>query len=180
MEQINALEQSLAQANLSVKNSNHTGTGDNYFRRNYNPGSNQYTGGRGGGRGRGCGGQNTNSNHAAVQCQVCNKYGHTAVTCYHQFDHAYQAPSKQKMAALIAHPSTINDPAWYPDSGATNHLINDITSMTVRGEYNGNEQVQVGNGAGLAITHIGNSKFSSYSRPLQLKNVLRVPIGRES
>lgn len=32
------------------------------------------------------------------QCQVCNKYRYTALTCYHQFDHANQASSKTQMA----------------------------------------------------------------------------------
>jgi histone deacetylase 1/2 len=35
--------------------------------------------------------------------------------------------------------------------------------------------VQVANGAGLSITHIGHSQITGSSRPLLLKNILRVP-----
>ncbi|KAH0642053.1 hypothetical protein KY290_033656 [Solanum tuberosum] len=27
--------------------------------------------------------------------------------------------------------------AWYPDSGATNHLTNDLNNVTIRGDYSG-------------------------------------------
>ena len=41
------------------------------------------------------------------------------------------------------------DPNWYNDTGATNHITSDLDRLTVRERYNGGEQVQVDNGAGL-------------------------------
>lgn len=41
--------------------------------------------------------------------------------------------------------------------------------------YGGKDQVQVANGAGLSISHVGQSALSGSSRPLYLRNVLHVP-----
>ena len=71
------------------------------------------------------------------------------------------------MAAFIAQPNTVSDPAWYPDSGATNHLTNYLNNVTIRGDYSGNDQIVVDNGTGLPISHIGDSKlllFETISR----------------
>lgn len=43
------------------------------------------------------------------------------------------------METFIAEPNTVSDPAWYPDSEATNHLSNDLNNVTIRGDYSGNE-----------------------------------------
>ena len=34
------------------------------------------------------------------QCQVCNKYGHSALKCYHRFNPWFQAPISQPQAHL--------------------------------------------------------------------------------
>ncbi|KAL5729259.1 hypothetical protein ACHQM5_002234 [Ranunculus cassubicifolius] len=47
------------------------------------------------------------------------------------------------------------DPNWYLDSSATNHMSSDAGSFTSRSEYNGDNQVQLGNGDFLPITHTG-------------------------
>uniref|UniRef100_A0A3Q7GJS1 Reverse transcriptase Ty1/copia-type domain-containing protein n=1 Tax=Solanum lycopersicum TaxID=4081 RepID=A0A3Q7GJS1_SOLLC len=39
------------------------------------------------------------------------------------------------METFIAEPNTVSDPAWYPDSEATNHLSNDLNNVTIRGDY---------------------------------------------
>lgn len=54
----------------------------------------QENGGRSGGGGkkgcgRGQGGRSHWQNSGRPQCQVCNKYGHTAWQCYHKFDQAF-------------------------------------------------------------------------------------------
>ncbi|KAH0743141.1 hypothetical protein KY290_031134 [Solanum tuberosum] len=59
-----------------------------------------------------------------------------------------QTSTNTQMAAFIAKPNTISDPAWYPDSGATNHLTNDLNNVNIRGDYSGNEQIVVGSGNG--------------------------------
>ncbi|GKC14417.1 retrotransposon protein, putative, ty1-copia subclass, partial [Tanacetum coccineum] len=67
------------------------------------------------------------------------------------------------------------DTNWYLDTGATDHLTSDLDCLTVQERYHGKDQVQVENGAGLSISHIGHSIIPGLSRPLALKNVLYVP-----
>lgn len=125
LEQMISLEQGLGQVNLSAKQSNNP-KNDNNKPTSFN--NNQVYGGRsrrGQGRGR-----NTNSSNQN-QCQVCNKFGHSTLNCYHHFDHAYQVLSKSHMAVVIAQPSAVGDSNWYPDSGATYHLTNDMQNIAV-------------------------------------------------
>lgn len=93
---------------------------------------------------------------------------------YHCFDHSYQAASKTQMTAYIAQPNLVLDPAWYPDSGSTNHLTNDLNNLTLKGNYNGTDQILIGNGVALHISHIGDSTLLSSSKDLHHKNILFV------
>ncbi|XP_015167476.1 uncharacterized protein [Solanum tuberosum] len=177
LESLNLIEQGLAQVNLTIRNSNTSQKKENGFRKNTISNNNNGRFGRGRGRGRGRYNMGHGQSHnptGSSQCQVCNKYGHTTLTCYHRFNHAYQTSSNTQMATFIAQPNTVSDPAWYPDFGATNHLTNDLNNVTIRGDYSGNEQIVVGNGTGLPIYHIGDSKLLSSSRSQHLKNILFV------
>lgn len=70
----------------------------------------------------------------------------------------------------------ITNPAWYPDTGATNHITSDFGNLTLgMKEYRGFDQVHVGNGQGLPIHHIGSSYISSPSYYFVLSNILHVP-----
>ncbi|KAF3951345.1 hypothetical protein CMV_022993 [Castanea mollissima] len=61
------------------------------------------------------------------------------------------------------------------DTGATNHLTSDLSNLNLQSEeYVGTDQIHVGNGAGLAITHIGSSSLPSSSKSFILQNVLHV------
>ncbi|XP_075099023.1 uncharacterized protein LOC142175915 [Nicotiana tabacum] len=169
------------QANFSARNSNANtnpnSRGDGGYKRYSNS---NYSGGGRSGRGHGRRGRSDNGAHGQnsngpSQCQVCNKFGHTVLNCYHRFDHAYQAASKIHMAAYIAHPNILSDPTWYPDSVATNHLTNDLNNLILKGDYTGTNQILVGNGTGLHISLICESKLMSSSKELHLKNILYVP-----
>ncbi|GKE43776.1 retrovirus-related pol polyprotein from transposon TNT 1-94 [Tanacetum coccineum] len=77
-------------------------------------------------------------------------------------------------AAFAATPTYQVDPNWYTDTGATDHITNDLDKLTLKEKYNGMEQVQVGNGAGLSISSIGHSKIPTHKSSLRLSNVLHV------
>ena len=64
---------------------------------------------------------------------------------------------------------------WYPDSGATHHVTNDVQSLTDPAFYQGTDQLQVGNGSGLIIRSTGSSSLIKRSHPLKLVNILHVP-----
>lgn len=67
---------------------------------------------------------------------------------------------------------------WYLDSSASNHVTHDFGNLNIAGEYQENENLQVGNGTGLEILHIGDSVLKSHSQPSHaflLKSLLHVP-----
>jgi len=72
----------------------------------------------------------------------------------------------------------MDDPLWYPDSGATHHITKDPTVYSSKHPYHGTETVIMGNGSGLSIANIGFTSFSSPSthKSLVLKNPLHVPL----
>lgn len=91
-------------------------------------------------------------------------------------NHGYQAPyiptSSQSEYGFDGRSTT----SWYPDSGATNHISNDLSNLNSSSEYNGGNSLQMGNGCSIKISHIGQSTFfASNSRPLILKDLFHVP-----
>lgn len=89
-----------------------------------------------GGRGRGTGGKS-----------ICGVYGHDALRCYSRFNHAIQ-PETSNRAAHFSNTSDnyTADANWYMDSGATDHMTNDMERLHTHEAYKGNEQIQVANG----------------------------------
>ncbi|MBA0823951.1 hypothetical protein Goarm_020644, partial [Gossypium armourianum] len=114
---------------------------------------------RGRGRGR--------SSSTRFQCQLCGKIGHLVDRCYYRFDSSYKStnmrpppqanvclssppvPSMTVSAsqphAMLATPDTVEDPAWYPDSGATHHLTHSVESLGDNTSRSGPGRVYVGN-----------------------------------
>ncbi|KAL0551127.1 hypothetical protein IC582_010209 [Cucumis melo] len=102
------------------------------------------------GRGRGRGNKPT--------CQVCGKYGHSALICYDRYNkevagnvnqnrgfnpnqngkqiHADAFITTQKSSSL-ATPETVVDTNWYVDSGATNHVTSDHSNLWNIDDYSG-------------------------------------------
>ncbi|XP_052291664.1 uncharacterized protein LOC127900554 [Citrus sinensis] len=70
----------------------------------------------------------------------------------------------------------IEDPAWYIDSGATNHITNDSGKLLDLKPYVGTDKLLVGNGSALHIKHIGSVLLATTTnKPLCLNRVLHVP-----
>jgi histone deacetylase 1/2 len=67
------------------------------------------------------------------------------------------------------------DTNWYIDSGATDHITGDLEKLTVRERYNGHDQVHTASGAGMNISHIGQSTYHTPHRNFHLKNILHIP-----
>lgn len=69
------------------------------------------------------------------------------------------------MAATFATPDMLNDSAWFPDSGVSNHVTNDNSNLASSSNYHGHEQVHMGDGTCVPIKHIGHSSFQSPFNP---------------
>ena len=184
------LSSSIGSADLQSPNVN-LAFNSNYKKHNQGFNRSGARGGRGSLRGSGRGNGRVYTNHSAGNkpiCQVCGKSGHTALRCYHRFDLSFQHSSevvntvgdqsKSANQVSFASPESVNDPAWYVDSGATDHVTNDLENLSVRADYKGKGKLTVGNGSQLPILHVGaNSLISSNrcSKPITLTKILHVP-----
>lgn len=87
-----------------------------------------------------------NNKKQSVVCQYCNKSGHSVRACYkiHGFPNRPRLPSAH--AAQIVGPSYPTPPSWIFNSGASHHITNDLNNLSIKGEHNGNDCLQVVNG----------------------------------
>jgi hypothetical protein len=61
------------------------------------------------------------------------------------------------------------------DTRAIDHITSNLERLTTKEKYTGTDQIQVANGAGLSISHIGHSSITGLDRPLYLKNIPFAP-----
>ena len=61
------------------------------------------------------------------------------------------------------------------DSGASHHVTNDLHNLSLYSDYRGPDEILVGDGSSLHISHIGSTKLITSQKPLALSNVLHVP-----
>jgi hypothetical protein len=66
------------------------------------------------------------------------------------------------------------DNDWYADSGTTDHITSELDKLAVHDKYNGTEKVHTASGAGMEISHTGNSFIHTSTCTLELCNVLHV------
>ncbi|KAL1219597.1 Retrovirus-related Pol polyprotein from transposon RE1 [Cardamine amara subsp. amara] len=97
-----------------------------------------------------------------VRCQLCGVHGHSAKWC----------PQLSSLShAMPPHPSTLFTPwqpcaniavgpqytanNWLLDSGAIHHITSDLNNLALHQPYNGGDDLLIGDGSGLAISHTG-------------------------
>lgn len=140
-------------------------------------------GGRGG-RFRGRGGGRFNKNR--ISCQLCRKSNHVAYKCFKRFDVSFTGPTNVQASPQLPPPqanlaasgsASPDDSEWYVDSGATTHITADLSNLQVQNDYTGTDNVTVGNGSSLPISHVGQASIPSCSssQSLLLNNILYVP-----
>lgn len=109
---------------------------------------------------------------------------HSADKCFNRYDERYMGtkPIQQYQnnisvpAALVATSSTITDPVWFADSGASHHATVEPGNLAEAHKYGGKEKLTVGNGNKHLISHVGTNHLSALNnKPLFLNNVLLVP-----
>ncbi|KAL9414549.1 hypothetical protein AB3S75_042924 [Citrus x aurantiifolia] len=123
---------------------------------------------------------NDDGSESKGPCQICLKMGHTAAECWHRFKKNFvPQPNRRKetRGAYVASTDGQSSGAWYLDSGATNHVTNALGNININSEYQGNDQLAVGNGEKLVIYHIGCSVLSTFDpkKHITLNHMLHVP-----
>jgi hypothetical protein len=147
------LHKSAVDVNISTANTAQRQTTPS--QRNTRGNRNNFSRCRGRGRGRGRGPPQQLSSQRPT-CQVCQKQGHTATSCWYHFDQDYTADSAPLNANLTS-ANSASDSQWYPDTGANVHLTNDLSNLSLQADnYTGPDQIRVGNGQGLKILHSGH------------------------
>lgn len=188
LEHLNFLRNDVAEININQTSANLSQrTGSNYHGfRTYRPGNGgrftKFSSHRGGRRGRNRGGYFYGGNDRLI-CQVCGKVGHRANICNFRYDDRYTGfPPNQRTCynnspiALVASPSTVNDPAWYTDTGASNHITSDNGNLTSINEYVGKKKVMVGDGSKFYISHFSTTHIPALNdKSLILNKLLYVP-----
>lgn len=125
---------------------------------------------------------------------MCGRYGQIVLRCYYRFDIEFQGANSgnyqhhnfnstasirsstpPSINTLIVQDDLIKENFWYPDSGASNYVTNDLANLNIGAEYQGDNMVLVGNGAGLDVHHICSSSLKSSHNTLFLKNIFHVP-----
>ncbi|CAA7024026.1 unnamed protein product [Microthlaspi erraticum] len=105
------------------------------------------------------------------RCQLCGVQGHSARRCSQLPQHnGLPTPKTWQPRANFAAASP-----WLLDSGATHHIASDLANLSLHQPYTGGEEVVVGNGSALPISHTGSTLLTSSTRPLHLNNILYVP-----
>jgi hypothetical protein len=110
-------------------------------------------------------------------CQICGKLSHRALDCFHQMDYSFQGrhPPAQ-LAAMVAQTYTIPEyDLWYADSGANNHITNDIANLSLHESYGGDDSVAIGNGSGLPIYNTGSFTLQTPYSSFHFNRVLHCP-----
>ena len=93
-------------------------------------------------------------------------------------DYAYQGKhpfAKLAAMAIASNACFTQDQPWLVNNAATDHMTASLNQLSFPKPYTTQDNLTIGNGQTLPITHIGTSLIPSSSSSLQLHNVLRVP-----
>lgn len=61
------------------------------------------------------------------------------------------------------------------DTGASHHVSNDLQKISLHSKYYETDEIVVGNGNTLSITHTGSNSLPTSSKNFYLSNILCVP-----
>jgi hypothetical protein len=101
------------------------------------------------------------------KCQYCDQLGHTAKIC----------PELQSSAITVkcAGSSDTQDNKWLIDSAASHNITGDLQNLSIHSEYDGTDEVLLGDATSLAVTHIGSLALPTPTKSFHLHDTLCVP-----
>ncbi|KAF5454781.1 hypothetical protein F2P56_024420, partial [Juglans regia] len=89
-------------------------------------------------------GRKERSGKPQIVCQLCDKVGHSAKTCRSAFT---------EKSVNRATTSGSNDKKWLVDLAASHIITSDPANLSVHSKYDGTDEVVIGDGSGLRVTH---------------------------
>lgn len=102
-----------------------------------------------------------------VRCQLCSKFGHTANVCRSKSHNHMEARANLAQSAYSS--------PWVVDSGASHHITNDVHNFQSPQDYTGPEELTMGDGKSIAISHTGNTSLRTSNHQFTLSNTLCAP-----
>jgi hypothetical protein len=64
---------------------------------------------------------------------------------------------------------------WLVDSAASHNMTTDLSNLMINSEYDGTDEVVIGDGSGLSVSHSGSLSLNSSNRVFHLHDTLCVP-----
>lgn len=116
-------------------------------------------------------------------CQICRIQGHIAKRCpsfrlvpitSSTASNSSQPFTLWQLQAHIATNSTPT-PSWLLDSSASHHVTADLSNLSLHSPYTGHDDIMIGDGSNLPITHTGSTSLKTPQNNFTLTNVLCVP-----
>ena len=72
--------------------------------------------------------------------------------------------------------SSTSSADWFLDTSTNHQVTPDLATLITLEPYLGNDNLHVGDGKGLPISHLGHTKIYTPHRSFTLSNVLHVPV----
>ncbi|KAL5749755.1 hypothetical protein ACOSP7_024358 [Xanthoceras sorbifolium] len=119
-------------------------------------------------------------------CQIYGIQRHTAKRCppfqLVPTQQSNTGSSKPNISAIPWQPqahyvanNALNNPAWLLDSGASHHVTTDLSNLSLYAPYIGSNDVMIGDGTGLSITHTNSISLPTFTKTFTLNDVLCIP-----
>ena len=102
-----------------------------------------------------------------LKCQWCDQMGYTAKNC--------PKMSSDDFTANCATSSQGKNHKWLVDSATYHNMITGLSNLSINSEYDGTDEVVIGDGSGLPVSHIGSLSLASSNRVFHLRDTLCVP-----
>ena len=90
------------------------------------------------------------------KCQICDELGHIAKHCPHLH---FVEPTANYVAT-----SPATNPKWLIDSRASHNITGDLANLSIHSEYDDIDEVVIGDGSGLHVSHVGSLVLKSPTR----------------